>query len=314
MSRSKRADLTRREFLNKMGQTAAVAGVGAMGFGIGESIAHAAKTRVVVVSGTDPYRMLKSALRVFRELEAAVKGKQVVIKPNMSFKNPPTWGNNTNPEVAAAVARMCKEWGAAHIAAVDHALVGGPRALKVCGVQPALEKIGGVEVISADKKSEYVTKSVPKGKALKRTAIHKSVAKADVLINVPVAKQHSATRFGAGMKNLMGLIWDRRYFHQMISLHQGIADLSLLIQPRLTVIDATRVMVTNGPQGPGEVQKLHKLVVGTDPVATDAVAVGLTRWKRQQLKPQDVEHLRLAAELGIGVADLSSIKVVKKRV
>jgi uncharacterized protein (DUF362 family) len=112
----------------------------------------------------------------------------------------------------------------------------------------------------------------------------------------------------------MGLAWDRRHFHEMINLHQGIADLATLLTPALTVIDATRVMTSNGPQGPGKVQQLHTLVVSTDPVAADAVAVGLTQWNKQSLKPTDIAHIVNAGLLGLGQADLSKIKIVKKRV
>jgi len=112
----------------------------------------------------------------------------------------------------------------------------------------------------------------------------------------------------------MGLIWDRRHLHDMISLHQGIADLSTVIRPSLTIIDATRVMVTGGPQGPGDVQKLSTIIVSDDPVAADAVATGLTQWKRTRLEPKDVEHIQAAAKLGVGIADLSRIKIIKKRV
>lgn len=302
----------RRDFLRTLGQT--TAGAASLGLiGPGDLLA-AKKPRVVVVRGTDPLRMLKSALRVFRRVTAQAKGKRVVIKPNMSFMNPAAWANNTSPEVAAAVAQLCKEWGASHIAAVDHTLSGGPRAMRACGVEPALQKVGGIEIISAHRRSLYQRKKVPRGKALKTTDIPKTLAKADMLINVPVAKQHAATKVSAGLKNLMGLIWDRRVFHHGMDLHQGIADLATVIQPQLTIIDATRVMVTNGPQGPGQVQKLHAIVVSDDPVAADAVAISLTQWKRQRLAPTDVEHVKRAAQLGLGVADLSRIKIIKKRV
>ncbi len=309
------SEIKRREFLEQLGRAGVLSGAAALGLGGFELAALAAKKpRVVVVRGSDPVRMLKSAMRVFRSLEQQIKGKTVVLKPNMSFKNPAAWGNNTSPEVAAAVAQMCVDWGAAKITAVDHTLSRGSRSVKASGVGPALSKIKGVEVLAADKKSLYLPKTVKQGKQLKRTDIPRVVAAADVLINIPVAKQHEATKVSFGLKNLMGLIWDRRHFHQMISLHQGIADLATLLRPQLTVIDATRSLVTNGPQGPGQVQKLHALVVSTDPVAADAVALGLTQWKRQRLAPKDVEHIAAAAKLGVGIADLSKIKIIKKRV
>jgi uncharacterized protein (DUF362 family) len=245
---------------------------------------------------------------------AQLKGKRVILKPNMSFKNPPAWGNNTDPAVAAAVAAMCKAAGASSVAAVDHTMGQGGKAIKACGVGPALEKLGGVEVISAHRKGDYVKKRIPRGKQLKTALIPRAAAGGDVLINIPVAKQHNATKVSLGLKNLMGLVWDRAHFHEMINLHQGIADLALLLQPALTVIDVTRVMTSNGPQGPGRVVKPGAIVISTDPVAADAVALGLSKWDKQTLQPDDIEHIKLSALMGLGQADLSQIKIVKKRV
>ena len=309
------AKIDRREFLEKTGQGLVVVGAGTATMGLLESEAEARKkTRVVVVRGKDAAKMLRAAMKVFGGMGRLVKGKKVLIKPNMSFKNPSSWGNNTSPEVAAAVAQMVSSGGATSIVAVDHTMGSAGRAIKACGVGPALQKIKGVQVVSGHKKGDYVKKRVPRGKQLKSTEVPRLVAAADVLINVPVAKQHTATKVSFGLKNLMGLVWNRQYFHEMISLQQGIADLATLLTPSLTVIDAMRVMTSNGPQGPGKVEQLHTLVVSTDPVAADAVALGLTRWGGQSLKPRDAEHIRMAAVLGLGQADLSKIKVIKKRV
>ena len=126
------SDQDRREFLKRMAQAAAVVGAGSMSYGLFEGQAEAAKKpRVVVVRGTDPGRMLKSAMRVFRSVKKDIKDKSVVLKPNMSFRNPAAWGNNTSPLVAAAVAQLCREWGAKKLAAVDHTLGGGARAMRV---------------------------------------------------------------------------------------------------------------------------------------------------------------------------------------
>jgi len=299
----------RRDFLQLSSQAAALGGVSLFY----QDALAAGKTRVVVVKGKDPEKMLRSGLRVFRAVGAAIKGKKVVLKPNMSFKNPHTWGNNTSPGVARAVARYCTRSGAGSITAVDHTLSPEGRSIKACGVGPALEQVKGVKVISAHEKSGYVKKRIPRGKQLKTTMVAREAAAGDILINIPVAKQHGATNVSIGLKNLMGLVWDRGYFHEMINLHQGIADLATLLKPTLTIIDATRVMVSNGPQGPGKVQKLDTIVISTDPVAADAVALSLTLWADRSLAARDVPHIKAAALLGLGVADLSKIKIIKKR-
>ena len=308
----------RRDFLIKTGSGALVAGVGGMGLLEGDALAAGkkeAKARVVVVRGTDPARMLRAALKVFRGMGDMVKGKRVVIKPNMAWTNPPAWANNTSPAVAHAVALLCQEAGAKKIAAVDHTMGEAGKSIKACGVGAALEQVKGVEIVSLHDKKDYVKRRVPRGKQLKSTELARVVTGDDLfLINVPVAKHHGATRVSFGLKNLMGLVWNRGHFHSMINLHQGIADLASLIPPGLTVIDAMSVMTSGGPQGPGKVEKLNTLVVSTDPVAADAVALGLTRWDKQKLEPAQVAHIMMAEKLGLGVADLSKIKIIKKKV
>ncbi len=302
--------LYRRDFLTGAGASALLASAGLRP---GQAWADG-KSRVVVVRGKDPEKMLRAAMRVFKELQGEIKGKKVVLKPNMSFNNPDKWGNNTSPGVARAVARLCQELGAGSITAVDHTMGAKGKSIQASGVGPALQEVKGVQVISADDKEGYVKKRIPGGKQLKTALVPRALAEAQLLINVPVAKQHTATKVSLGLKNLMGLVWDRAHFHEMINLHQGIADLALLLRPRLTVIDATRVMVSNGPQGPGKVEVLDTLLVSTDPVAADAVALGLTQWGARALSPGDVAHIQAAALLGLGNADLGKIKVVSKRV
>ena len=305
----------RRDFLIRTGSGALVASAGSVGLLESEVEAAKKKTRVVVVQGTDPAKMLRSALKVFRGLEGMVKGKQVVIKPNMAWTNPPAWANNTSPAVAHAVALLCQEAGAKGITAVDHTMGEAGKSIKACGVGPAMGRVKGVEVVSLHKKSDYLKRRIPRGRQLKSAEVARVVTGKDtVLINVPVAKHHGATRVSFGLKNLMGLVWDRGYFHSMINLHQGIADLATLVLPALTVIDAMSVMTSGGPQGPGKVEKLNTLVISTDPVAADAVALGLTRWAKQKLTPDQVEHIMMAEKLGLGVADLTKIKIIKKKV
>jgi len=111
------------------------------------------------------------------------------------------------------------------------------------------------------------------------------------------------------MKNLMGLVWDRHTFHADMDLHMGIADLASVLRPQLTILDAVYLLKTGGPAGPGDIEEYGGVVVGTDPVAVDAYAVGLTAWNQQTMTPGKVDHIRYAAEKGIGQNDLSSLRI-----
>ena len=137
---------------------------------------------------------------------------------------------------------------------------------------------------------------------------------ADVIINLPVAKSHAATTVSLGIKNLMGLIWDRDYFHKKVDINQAIADLSLAIKPQLTILDASRVLLTGGPSGPGDVAKPGTLVAGVDPVAIDYFSVGLAAWYGKKFKGRDVAHIVAAHQRGRGEIDLDKLRIKRSQV
>jgi uncharacterized protein (DUF362 family) len=101
----------------------------------------------------------------------------------------------------------------------------------------------------------------------------------------------------------MGVVRNRGYFHSA-GLHQCIADLSTLVKPDLIIMDATRILTTKGPKGPGEVRELGKIIVGTDPVAVDSYSTTLF-W----MKGEDVGHIQKAYQMKLGEIDLKKLKI-----
>jgi len=122
---------------------------------------------------------------------------------------------------------------------------------------------------------------------------------------MPVAKHHRAAGVTLSMKNWLGSVQDRGAWHRN-GLHQCIADFSTFIKPKLIVIDATRIMLTNGPRGPGEMANPNEIILSTDPVAADAYAA--TLFKK---KPMEIGAIRIAHEMGIGMADPANVELVR---
>jgi uncharacterized protein (DUF362 family) len=116
------------------------------------------------------------------------------------------------------------------------------------------------------------------------------------------------------MKNMMGVIRDRSAFHSTYSLDTAIADLARVARPNLTILDATRALLTNGPAGPGETSKPGRLVASRDIVAVDAYGLTLARFNRKKMTPADARHIALADKFGIGQADVAKLKVKKVEV
>jgi uncharacterized protein (DUF362 family) len=144
--------------------------------------------------------------------------------------------------------------------------------------------------------------------------VMKEVLDSPVLINIPVAKSHSATGVSMGIKGLMGLIWDREIFHSQVNMNQALADLATVIKPQLTILDATRALTSGGPGGPGEVSRPNLIIAGIDPVAVDSYGVSVVPWYGQAFKGRQVEHLLIAYQRGLGKIDIEQSKVFKEKV
>lgn len=303
---------TRRDFL----KAAAAAGAGlvlgpvARVAGAGEG-----KTVLAAVRGRKAEKMVRRAFELIGGADRFVSpGDCVVVKPNASFANPDSWGNNTNPEVVSAVCRLVLEAGARRVTVLDYPLLRGAEALELNGVARAVGEVRGARLCVLGKQHQFREIEVPGGEALKRVAVAREVLDADCLINVPVAKAHDAVAASIGLKNLMGVIWDRAAFHTMMEINRAIADLALAVRPRLTLVDMTRVMTTNGPKGPGEVDTPDLVALSTDPVAADAFALTKIRFNGRRFRPKQLKHLRYASAAGLGEIDLNQLSILKEEV
>jgi uncharacterized protein (DUF362 family) len=150
----------------------------------------------------------------------------------------------------------------------------------------------------------YVETDFPKAVVMKKNGVYDDILNADVLINVPIAKQHSSSRLTLGMKNLMGVVWNRSTLH--MNLGQCIADLNSLIRPQLTIVDAIRILTANGPTGGslGDVKKLDTIVASPDVVAVDSFAATFFG-----LKPEDLAYIVAGTTMGLGRSDLVNMKI-----
>jgi len=324
MNMRKTSDISRRDFIKI--STGALLSAGLLG---SSNVFAEEISDLAVSKSEDTEEAVKKAFEALGGIQKFIKPKQtVILKPNISFPNPASWTTTTNPQVVSAVASLCVDAGAKRVLVIDHPMRQPEKCLSRTGIEVAFEElkerknIKNVYVrmeseqrdykeVLLDKRVERLDKAFDLGKVslLKKVEIsRKAQGKGVVLINLPVAKSHSATGVSFGMKNLMGLIWDRRYFHQ-VDIHQAIAELTAIIRPNLTIVDATQVLLTRGPEGPGQTKQLNTIIAGVDPVAVDAYATTLERWNGQKLEPKDVGYIVAAHELGLGEIDLNKINI-----
>jgi uncharacterized protein (DUF362 family) len=298
--------LNRRQFLK-----ATAAGIALTLSGKPRFVVAQEKYDLAVISG-DPASATRKALEVMGGISRFVKkGQKVVLKPNMSFPRPPEAGSNTHPEVVVAVAKACMEAGASQVLVLDYTLGRPEPCLERSGIRDACKSLKNVYVLAPHEKKFFKEIQVPQGKAMDRIEVIRDVLECDVLISIPVAKSHSATGISMGTKGLMGLIWDRKSFHDKYNINEAIADMASVIKPHLTILDATRALTSGGPAGPGEVVKPNLVIAGTDPVAVDSYGVTVAPWYGQHFKGRQVEHLVAAHQRGLGEIDSDRLKIFK---
>jgi uncharacterized protein (DUF362 family) len=265
---------------------------------------------LAVVTGAD------RVLAVNKGLEA-LGGMKRFVKPGSTvglLANAPAWwtkpGSHTHPDITLAVILAALAAGAKEVHYLIDPLPGywkrSPLAAQYA------KETGAVRKCSND----YVATTVAKNKSLKKASVVREFLDCDVFVNLPIIKHHVGVGMSGSLKNLMGVNsgTSNQFFHagsgakgeydDVPFLAQCIADLNTLRKPDLCVADATEFLLTNGPAGPGEIRKLDKIVLGTDPVAVDACCAPFV-----DLKAADVLMITKSAEWGLGRIDVGKLAV-----
>jgi uncharacterized protein (DUF362 family) len=237
-----------------------------------------------------------------------IEGATVLLKPNLCLPHPPASATTTSPELMDALCSYLAEHKVKRVIVTDHTLQKA-ESFK----ENALVKIGDkykqVKVVIANEQRLYEPVEV-KGKVLKKTELMKTLERADLVVNVATAKNHSATQVTLATKNLMGVIWNRYEFHTKLA----IADLALAVRPGLNIIDASRVLLNGGPTGPGPVTKDNRIFASTDILALDSVVTARYSFGGKTLSAKEVRHLRAAYDNGVGEIDIKKIDLQKAKV
>ena len=267
---------------------------------------NSAEPPMVVVNGNDPNELMDRGLKALGGIGRFVKrGQTVAVKPNFSVPRTPDQAATTNPVLVAALVRRLLAAGASEVRVLDYPFTNSQMCLENSGIRREVEAAGGL-VYTTNKLSTQFYKPVNAGgTVLQAMQYSKDVLDADVFISFPILKHHSGTGLTMGLKNMMGLVWDRGFFHRT-DLHRTIAECAAFKKPDLVIMDAVRGITTHGPMGPGTIREYNQLIFGTDPVAVDAYGAELFG-----LKPADIEYIGIAAGLGLGVSDWKKLNPVR---
>ncbi len=263
--------------------------------------APAATPKAAAAHGADPATNVRRAVAALGGMERFVrKGETVIIKPNIGWDRLPEQAANTNPGVVAELVRLCRAAGAGKVIVTDIPVNDPRRCFARSGIQAAA-LAAGAEVFET-----AALRMVPAavGGLAAGLEVPQQLLAADRVINVPVVKHHSLSRATLGMKNWFGAFGrGRNRLHQEID--RALAELCATFRPTLTVMDATRVLVANGPLGGSlaDVRAVNAVAAGIDPVACEA-------WGAQQmgLQPRSLGFIVEAERRGLGKADLALVQ------
>ncbi len=270
---------------------------------------------MVAVMGGEPEVMLGKALDALGGIGKFIKkGQKVVIKPNIGWDRAPELASNTNPLLIKALVKKCLEAGAGKVTVFDHTCDNWQKCYESSGIAKAVKEAGGV-IVPANDEKYYKEVSIPGGVKLKSAKIHEALIEADAWINVPVLKNHGGAKLSCAMKNYMGIVWDRRFFHQN-DLQQCIADIcTWKKRPVLNIVDAYRIMHQNGPQGKStaDVATLKSIILSPNIVAIDTAALALFN-QVKKLDKAAVGHIGKGEELKLGSSDLKKINIKRIKI
>ncbi len=262
---------------------------------------------MAIVTGGSPVQLASEAVRALGGMRSFVaRGDVVVLKPNIGWDRVPQQAANTNPDLVRKVVELCFEAGAHKVVVTDVSCNDPRRCFQRSGIAAAAEAAGATVILPEERKFRDYRFN---GELLSVWPVFTPIVEADKVINLPIVKHHNLCNATMGLKNWYGMLGGRRnQLHQNIDI--SIVDLATFIRPTLTILDAYRVLVSNGPQGGNinDVRLMKTVAAGTDPVAIDAFGASLLG-----LKTQQVPYLAIAQERGLGRIDFeqTSVKRIK---
>jgi uncharacterized protein (DUF362 family) len=301
--------MNRREFLREVLLWSAGLTVAVPRLTLAEVLTAPPPTPLVVVgTGTDYPQLAARVLEAAGGMGNFVRpGARVVVKPNIGWDRSPEQGANTHPAVVRAIVEQVLAAGAARVQVFDRTCNEPRRCYKNSGIEDALASLGDKVRVEHIDERKFVPVEVARGKALTGLSIYRDALEADCYLNVPVAKHHGLSRLTLSLKNSMGVLGGNRgQMHH--GLGQKLADLATVLRPTLNIIDATRMLMDNGPQGGRleDVRAGNTIIASVDPVAADAYATTLFG-----LRPDEIESTVAAHAMGLGEMDPGRMRIVR---
>ena len=262
--------------------------------------------KMAIIRGMDRRLMVEQGLKALGGMEVFIqKGDRVLIKVNCAFATPASLGATTSPETLAAVAGLCFKAGAAQVRVTDNPINNPDSCFEISGLADATRSAGAKLI--TPQASLFVPFSLPGGELLQSWPVMAGALQGiNKVIVVSPVKDHRRAGASMTLKNLYGFLGGRRnIFHQ--DINGIITELSQMLKPSLCLLDGTVSMMTNGPTGGSlsDLKDTGTMIISTDPVAADAVGLGLLGRTLDE-----VPYLQMAEKAGAGTTDYQRLNPV----
>ena len=261
---------------------------------------------VAILKGENPVETTVSALKLIKaDIEHALAEsgkKQILIKPNYINSKHPSTGITTDSRVIEGIVKFLKTGNITSDVVIGEGsgFADTFQAFKIAGVDAVADR-WGVKLVDLNK-DEFVEAQVPNPLSLKKIRVAKTALESTI-ISVPKLKPHRIATVTLSLKNMMGALASKGSMHRGTSLSENIIDLASVLTPSLAVIDG--IIAGEGHETSGDPVPMNLVIVGTDPVAVDAVGAAV-----MDIAPEDVKHLLLAEKKGLGTCQLANITVL----
>jgi uncharacterized protein (DUF362 family) len=279
--------LTRREWLAGSAGTALLTGCG-------EERPIVPSIVSIVRAPAYDQRLYDTVRRMLAEHRLEVRGRNVVLKPNLVEFEPES-SVNTNPLLVHAAFEAFRGMGAASVRIAE-----GPghrrNTLDLADAAGYFKIVPCFEDVFVDLNLDEITRVRPARQLSRLGALYlpNTALGADLLVSMPKMKTHHWVGATLSMKNLFGVVpggiygWPKNVLH-WAGIQECIADLHNVFARQFAIVDGIVGMEGNGPIQ-GTSKPVGVLVAGHDPAAVDATCCRIMR-----IEPLKIEYLRLAS-------------------
>jgi len=234
------------------------------------------------------------------------KGMLIHVKPNLLTAKSPSKAATTHPQIVKSVVERVMDLGGK--VTIGDSPPGLSRPIEEYWQKTGMEQVAaatGAKLVKFEKNG--IIERQINGVSY---FIAKTIANADVIINLCKLKTHNLTLMTGAIKNMFGAIpgFKKGEYHKQAphveEFSKIIVDIFSLTQPQLNIMDAVEIMEGDGPSA-GKVNHLGLIVASKDAVAIDALAAKLMGFEQGEILTTEYAYAQ-----GLGEKNLERIAIV----